>query len=232
MAQLHPGATVAVFGCGPVGQFAIASCKLLGAGRIFAVDAEDARLAHARQQGAEVINFLVDDPVEVIRELTGGIGVDRAIDAVGLDAVRPEVGPAARKLAKQRAAFDAELAAEAPEIHPHDGHWVPGNAPSLALTWAVESLAKAGTLSIIGVYGSANRVFPIGAVMNRNITVRAGNCNHRRYIPALIDKVLAGAIDVSTFVTQREPLSSAVEAYRAFDAREPSWIKVELEPSA
>ena len=101
IAEIEPGDTVAVFGCGPVGLFAIASAKLMGAGRIIAIDTISSRLEMAREQGAEIINFNAEDPVEMIRELTGGIGVDRAIDAVGVDANAPENGPAAEKAQKQ-----------------------------------------------------------------------------------------------------------------------------------
>src|SRR5207247_1002360 len=103
------GDTVAVFGCGPVGQFAVASARLLGAGRIFAIDTVPSRLDLARFQGAEAIDFNAEDPVEALRELTGGIGVDRAIDAVGVDAARPHDGPAAKKSKALRAQFDEEL---------------------------------------------------------------------------------------------------------------------------
>src|SRR5262249_42949786 len=107
LAEIKPGNSVAIFGCGPVGQFAIASCKLLSAGRIFAVDAVPSRLDMARALGAEVVNFEQEDPVQVIRWLTGEIGVDRAIDAVGCDAVRPHRGPAAKRIAADVARFDA-----------------------------------------------------------------------------------------------------------------------------
>ncbi len=89
LAEIKPGDTVAVFGCGPVGQFAIASALLLGAGQVFAIDHLEDRLHMARQQGAEVINFDKEDPVATLRRLTAGIGVDRAIDAVGVDAEQP-----------------------------------------------------------------------------------------------------------------------------------------------
>lgn len=92
MADIKPGHTVAVFGCGPVGQFAIASAKLMHAGRIFAIDSLDDRLDMARAQGAEVINFDKEDPVKTLKSLTGGIGVDRVIDAVGIDAQHPATG--------------------------------------------------------------------------------------------------------------------------------------------
>src|SRR6185312_355965 len=96
IAEIKNGDTVAVFGCGPVGQFAIASAKLMGAGRVLAVDCLEDRLQMARRQGAEIIDYEREDPVATIRELTGGIGVDRAIDAVGVDANHPHHGPAAK----------------------------------------------------------------------------------------------------------------------------------------
>ena len=232
-AQIKPGNSVVVFGCGPVGQFAIASARLMHAGRIFAVDRVPSRLEMARAQGAEVIDFSAEDPVEALKELTDGIGPDRAIDAVGMDAERPHQGPAAKKLAKQGRdqELDEELKQAVPKQKPRGDNWHPGDAPSLALQWAVESLAKAGTLSIIGVYGMANRTFPIGAAMNKNLTIMMGNCNHRRYIPKLVELVMARAIDPSQILTQREPLTDAIGAYEAFDKRQESWIKVELQPS-
>ena len=232
-AQIKPGNSVVVFGCGPVGQFAIASARLMGAGRLFAVDRVPSRLEMARAQGAEVIDFSAEDPVEALKQLTNGIGPDRAIDAVGMDAERPHQGPAAKKLAKDGRGkeLDEELEREVHKQKPRGDNWHPGDGPSMVLQWAVESLAKAGTLSIIGVYGMANRTFPIGAAMNKNLTITMGNCNHRRYLPKLIELVMARAIDPSHILTQREPLTDAISAYEAFDKREESWIKVELQPS-
>lgn len=231
LAEVTPGDTVAVFGCGPVGQFAIASCFLQGAGRVFAIDSVPSRLESARAQGAEVIDFEREDPVEVIRELTGGIGVDRAIDAVGVDSNRPHKGPAAKKLKSRTKELDEEVREVAPETHPEGDNWKPGDGPSLALEWALEALAKAGTLSIVGVYGTTSRRFPIGEAMNRNITLRMGNCPHRRYLPKLVELVRTGAIDPAAVLTQREPLGSAIDAYRAFDERRDHWTKVELLPA-
>lgn len=96
----------------------------------------------------------------------------------------------------------------------------------------MESLAKAGGLSVIGVYPEKMRTFPLGTAMNKNLTLKMGNCNHRKYIPRLIRMVRTGAIDPSEILTQKEPLASAVEAYKAFDRREPGWVKVKLQPAA
>jgi threonine dehydrogenase-like Zn-dependent dehydrogenase len=162
LADIKPGHTVAVFGCGAVGQFAIASVKLMGGGRIFAIDCLDTRLAMAREQGAQVINFDNEDPVDVIRSLTGGIGVDSAVDAVGVDAVHAPEGPAAAQTEEQKHSFEEEGKKIAPHANPRGANWHPGDAPSQALQWAVQALAKAGTLSIIGVYPPTDSFFPIG----------------------------------------------------------------------
>ena len=232
IAEIEPGDTVAVFGCGPVGLFAIASAKLMGAGRIIAIDTISSRLEMAREQGAEIINFNAEDPVEMIRELTGGIGVDRAIDAVGVDANAPENGPAAEKAQKQAQQFQQEVKQIAPETNPQGGNWHPGNAPSQALEWAVQGLAKAGTLSIIGVYPPTQKSFPIGMAMNKNLTINMGNCNHRKYIPPLVDMVRDGTVDPAKILTQVEPMMSVLDAYKAFDRRQPGWVKVELVPGS
>jgi threonine dehydrogenase-like Zn-dependent dehydrogenase len=232
MADILPGRTVAVFGCGPVGQFVIASLKLLNAGRIFAIDTIPSRLAMARAQGAEVIDFSADDPVNALKDLTGGIGVDRAIDAVGVDATAPKKGPAAKQAKRQEKQFRKEREEVAPHSKPSGGNWRPGDAPSIVLTWAIESLAKAGTLSIVGVYPDASRTFPIGTAMNKNITVRMGNCNHRKYIPRLVELVQSRAVDPAKILTHSAPLMSALDAYSQFDKRQDGWIKVMLDPAA
>ncbi|MBE0596063.1 MAG: glutathione-dependent formaldehyde dehydrogenase [Desulfuromonadales bacterium] len=230
LAEIKSGDTVAVFGCGPVGQFAIASAKMLGAGRVLAVDCVFDRLEMARKQGAEIISFDSEDPVEAILKLTGGIGVDRAIDAVGVDAEHPHGGPGAAKAAQMEPEFQREMQEIAPETHPQGEVWKPGGAPSQALIWAVECLAKAGTLSIVGVYPETVRAFPIGMAMMKNLTLKMGNCNHRKYIPMLLELVERGAIDPTKILTQVEPFGSAIEAYQAFDRKQPGWMKVEVVP--
>ncbi|HZR47245.1 MAG TPA: zinc-dependent alcohol dehydrogenase [Candidatus Manganitrophaceae bacterium] len=232
LAEIKPGNTVAVFGCGPVGQFAIASARLMDAGMIFAVDTVASRLEMARAQGAIVIDYNQEDPIETILQLTGGIGVDRAIDAVGVDASQPHDGPAAPQFKQMEKQFQEELRQIAPQSRPDGDNWHPGDAPSIASTWAVEALAKGGTLSVIGVYPATDRFFPIGKAMNKNLTVKMGNCNHRKYIPKLIDLILTGAIDPTEVLTQHESFNAVLDAYKAFDKREPGWIKVMLEPAA
>lgn len=229
LAEISSGDTVAVFGCGPVGQFAIASAKLLGAARVFAIDCHSDRLDMARQQGAEIINFDKEDPVETIHRLTDGIGVDRAIDAVGVDAEHPHT-EFEKNNPTEEALFRNEVADVAPITRPDGQNWHPGNAPSQVLQWAVESLAKAGTLAIIGVYPEQAHTFPIGAAMNKNLTINMGNCHHRKYIPRLIELTLNGRLDPSKILTQSEPMSDAIAAFKAFDDRKCGWIKVELKP--
>jgi threonine dehydrogenase-like Zn-dependent dehydrogenase len=230
LAEIKHGDTVVVFGCGPVGQFAIASAKLKGAGRVFAVDCVGSRLEMARDQGAEVIDFNRDDPVDVLLRMTGGIGPDRAIDAVGVDAMAPSGGPAAKEAKKHRAEFRKELKEVAPEANLRGRHWRAGDAPSQVLDWALKSLAKAGTLSIVGLYPEG-RLFQIGEALDKNLTIKTGNTPHRKYIPDLIELVEAGVIDPADVLTQTEPLSDAIEAYKAFDRRESGWVKVELKPA-
>jgi len=230
-AEVCDGNTVAVFGCGPVGQFAIACAKLMNAGRIFAIDTIQSRLEMAQEQGAEIIDFNAEDPVEALKGFTGGIGVDRIIDAVGVDANHPHHGPGAKKAWLKTPKNAIEKKMVAPRTNPSNGNWHPGDAPSQVLDWATKAIAKAGTLSIIGVYPETAQSFPIGAAMNKNLTLKMGNCNHRKYIPMLLDKIKSGVLDPEKVLTQTEPMTSVLEAYRAFDTRQPGWIKVELKPS-
>jgi threonine dehydrogenase-like Zn-dependent dehydrogenase len=228
LAHIKPGHTVVVFGCGPVGQFAIASAKLMDAGRVLAVDHLPDRLDMAKRQGAEIINFDEEDPVQAIKNLTGGIGADCAIDAVGVDAESPHHGPAAAQAQQQASQFQQEVAAVAPVQHPQGANWHPGDAPSQAQQWAIDALAKAGTLAIIGVYPPSDSSFPIGKAMNKNITVKMGNCNHRKYIPHLIDLVRSGGFDPTSIITQHKGMEAVIDAYKAFDERQPGWLKVAL----
>jgi threonine dehydrogenase-like Zn-dependent dehydrogenase len=196
LAEVRHGDTVAVFGCGPVGQLAVLSARLRGAGRVIAVDRTEDRLAFAKRMHAETVNFDAEDPVQAIAELTGGIGVDRAVDAVGVDAKGPGGGGT-------------------------------GNQ---ALRWAVQALAKAGSLGIIGVHPPTMESFPLGLAMNKNLTIKAGNCNHRRYIPELIALARGATVEPATVLTETVPMDRVVEAYERFERQEPGWIKVALAP--
>ncbi|MDO0975423.1 alcohol dehydrogenase catalytic domain-containing protein [Mycolicibacterium frederiksbergense] len=225
LAQVGSGDTVLVLGAGVVGQCAVASAKRQGAARVLVVDGIKDRLDIARRQNAETIDFNVEDPVEVVRELTGGIGVDRVIDAVGVDAQRPKTGPAAESLPAEAETFESERDAAAPVGDASGDQWVPGDAPTLAARWAVQAVAKAGTVGVIGVYPPTLDAFPFGEAMNRNLTIQAGNCNHRRYVPRLLEMVARGDIDPSAFITQLSDPVSMVDAYKNFDQRHEGWLK-------
>ncbi|EME23086.1 alcohol dehydrogenase catalytic domain-containing protein [Rhodococcus triatomae] len=231
LAQVTQGDTVLVLGAGVVGQCAIASAKRQGAARVLVVDGLEDRLAIARTQNAEPIDFNREDPVETVRELTGGIGVDRVIDAVGVDAQRPTDGPGAEALPASGEVFDAEREKAAPDANPDGDVWVPGNAPSLPLRWATRAVAKAGTIGIIGVYPPPFDAFPIGEMMGRNLTVQAGNCNHRRYIPRLLAMIAAGSLDPTAWITQQREPTAALDAYKQFDTRQQGWLKTVLDVS-
>jgi threonine dehydrogenase-like Zn-dependent dehydrogenase len=227
LAEIDPGDCVAVFGCGPVGLFAIQSAMHLGASRVIAIDTVPDRLAMARDLGAETVDFNEDDPVATILALTGKIGVDRAIDAVGVDAYEAEHGPGKVDRASRKQ-YEQEL--EQIGTDP-DKHWLPGDAPSQVFRWAATALAKAGTFSIIGVYPPTMMSFPVGLAMNKNLTIKAGNCNHRKYIPGLVELVRNGTVDPLKILTKREPMTSAIDAYKAFAEHRPGWVKVKLEPA-
>jgi len=224
LAEIHDGDVVCVLGCGPVGQFCIWSAKHLGAGRVIAVDALPDRLEAARRQGAEVVNFEEDDTVELVKEMTRGIGVDRVIDAVGVDANRPPEADDEE--------FEQAIEQLVPERAPDGPHWQPGSGPTQALEWAVELVAKAGTISFVGVYPPTVKQFPIGEAFMKNLTITMGNCNHRKYIPHLVELTRAGVVDPAALITQMADVHDALDAYEQFDQRQPGWLKVALDPAA
>lgn len=228
LAGVRRGDTVAVYGAGIVGQFAIASAFRQGAARVWAIDGVEIRLAQALGQNADVIDFNTEDPVEALQEATLGAGVDAVIDAVGVDAQRPLRGPAAAKAEAQAEKFAAEVAEVAPTTNVQGDNWVPGNAPSQAAQWSVESVSKYGRIGVIGVYSPALTSYPIGQAMNKNLTIRGGNCDHRSVTPPLLDLVASGIFDPTAFITQHEPISDVVDAYLNFDRREEGWIKTVL----
>lgn len=232
LAEITEADTVAVFGCGPVGQFAVASAMLQGAGghhrrsacRPPRNGARAGRLHRQFRRGGSGRG----DP-----EADGGVGVHRVIDAVGVDAQHAHHGPAARQAHQHEAEFAAEQKQVSPKQHPtKDGNWVPGDAPSQVLRWATKAVAKAGTIGIIGVYPMEAQSFPLGVAMNRNLSINLGNCNHRSYVPKLVETVRVGVIDPAKILTKRETLTGAIEAYEQFDKRMPGWVKTELNPAA
>lgn len=228
IALVKPGNIVVVMGCGPVGQFVIASCKLLGVSKIIAIDTYPDRLEMARQQGAEVIDFNKEDSVDVVKKLTNNSMADVVIDAVGVDSFAPEKGPAARKNKDKVHEFEDERRRLVPSVKNDGNNWIPGNAPSYVLQESVDLVAKCGTISIIGVYPMESKVYPIGKAMNKNIKIVMGNCPHRAYIPRLIEYVTADLIDPSKILTNIEPIQDIIEAYKNFDLRHDGWIKVAI----
>ncbi len=229
MADVKPSDTVAVFGCGPVGQLAIFCLKQLGVNQIIAIDRIPSRLKRASQQGAYTINFDETDPVEELKKLTNGKGPTKIIDAVGIDAEQPRYSllDAITNFSTHRE-FKKELKKIAPKTNPNDGNWVPGNGPSQVLQWAVDAVAKNGLISIIGVYSELLKTFPIGKAMEKNLTIRMGNCNHKKYIPRLLLWVQNNIFDSRDFVSHTLPLADIVNGYKHFDKRDDGWLKVVL----
>jgi threonine dehydrogenase-like Zn-dependent dehydrogenase len=211
MCDITPDDVVAVWGAGPVGQFAIASAFMLGAARVIAIDRFEYRLRMAREQSrAETLNYTeVDSVVEALKELTGGRGPDACIDAVGMEAHHH--GPLyAYDRVKQAARMETER--------------------GFALREAILSCRSGGTVSIIGVYGGLMDKFPIGSLMNRGLTVRTGQCHVQRYLRPLLERVANGDIDPSFVVTHRMRLSDAPRGYETFKNKEDDCVKVVLKP--
>lgn len=208
--NIHPGDIVAVWGCGPVGQFAIRSAYMLGAERVIAIDRVPARLALAKQGGADVLNFdEVDDMVEALKQMTGGRGPDACIDAVGLEAHPKGIG-GLYDAAKQA----VRLETDRPQ----------------ALREAIQACRKGGTVSIPGVYGGFIDKVPMGAAFAKGLTMRMGQTHVQKYMKPLLDRVLNGEIDPSFIVTHRMKLDEAPEAYSRFLKKENGFIKVVLKP--
>jgi len=229
MGDIKPGDTVAVFGCGPVGQMAIASAKLMGASKVFAIDTIADRLAQASQQGALTINYSQIDPVKTLKSLTNGFGPDCCIDAVGVDAQAAHSGPAKPGMLENIAnTIDQKMMA--PHSVGSGDQWRQGDAPSQVLMWCVEAVRKSGVVSIVGVYPPQAKFFPIGLAMSKALTMRAANCSHFKYVPKLLKMVEEGKFRPSEILSKVERFGDAVECYKHFDKREPGWIKVELLP--
>jgi threonine dehydrogenase-like Zn-dependent dehydrogenase len=211
MCDIKGGEVIAVWGCGPVGQFAIASAYLLGAERVIAIDRFDYRLRMAREKGgAETINYEQTDVREALREMTGGRGPDACIDAVGMEAHHHHPGIDAYDRVKQAARMETER-----------GH---------ALREAIYNCRSGGTISMIGVYGGFMDKFPIGQVMNRGLTIKTGQCHVHRYLRPLLERVENGDIDPSFVVTHRMSLDEAPTGYETFKNKQDECVKVVLTP--
>jgi threonine dehydrogenase-like Zn-dependent dehydrogenase len=209
-AAIQPGEVVAVWGCGPVGQFTIKSAYLLGAARVIAIDRIPERLQMAATAGnAMILNYEEVDVVEALKELTGGRGPDACIDAVGLEAHGTGVA----------AMFDrAEQAVRLETDRP------------TALRQVIQACRKGGTVSIAGVYGGFIDKFPIGAVFNKGLTIRAGQTHVQKYMAPLLERIEAGEIDPSFLITHRMKLDEGPHGYQIFKQKEDRCIKVVLKP--
>jgi threonine dehydrogenase-like Zn-dependent dehydrogenase len=211
--DIEAGDTVAVWGCGPVGQFAIKSAFLLGAERVIAIDKVPKRLRLAREQGgAEAINYEeVDSVLDVLKDITGGRGPDRCIEAVGLEAN-------GHAHAVQYTYDRVKQAVMAETDRP------------IALREAMLACRNGGTLSVPGVYGGFVDKLPFGSVMNRSVTIKTGQTHVHRYLEPLLKRVQNGEVDPSFVITHRLKLDDAPEAYRMFRDKEDECIKVVLKP--
>jgi threonine dehydrogenase-like Zn-dependent dehydrogenase len=209
MCNIRPGAVVAVWGAGPVGLFAMASAKLLGAERVIAIDRYEGRLARATQSAGatHAINYEDNDVYDVLQGLTGGRGPDACIDAVGLEA--HSTGP---MYALDRAKQSVMLESDRP----------------LALRQAIRCCGNGGTVSVIGVYGGFIDHFPMGAVVNRSLTIKSGQCHVHRYMRPLLERIERGEIDPSFVITHTLPLSAAAEGYDLFFSKRDECEKVVL----
>jgi threonine dehydrogenase-like Zn-dependent dehydrogenase len=212
MCDIKPGDTIAVWGCGPVGQFAIASALMLGAERVIAIDRFPERLEMARTKaGAEVvINYEEETVYDRLMELTGGRGPDACIDAVGLEAHGGHGIIHAYDRAKQALMSQTD--------RPY------------ALREAIMSCRNGGTVSVIGVYGGFIDKFPMGSVMNRSLTIKTGQCHVQRYMRPLMERIQNGDIDPSFVITHRMKLDDAPEGYKTFCDKEDDCIKIVLKP--
>jgi threonine dehydrogenase-like Zn-dependent dehydrogenase len=213
MCDIQRGDVIAVWGAGPVGQFAIASAVMLGAERVIAIDKYPYRLDMALEKAGatDIINF-DEQPnvVDTLKEMTGGRGPDACIDAAGMEAEHGHGPIHAYDRVKQAARLETE--------RPH------------ALREAVLACRSGGTISVIGVYGGLIDKFPIGAVMNRSLTIKSGQCHVQRYMRPLLERISNGEIDPSFVVTHRMELGKAPEGYETFKHKRDECVKVVLKP--
>lgn len=208
--DLKGGETVAIWGCGPVGQMAIRSAFLLGAGRVIAIDTVPERMALARAAGAEVLDFLAEDIYDRIQELTHGRGADACIDAVGTEA-----DPRSSFLARiDRIKVATFMGTDRPHV----------------LRQAIECCRNFGVVSIVGVYGGYLDKIPMGSAINRGLTFRMAQTPVQRYLPLLLGRIERGEIDPSFVITHRAGLEDGPELYRKFRDKEDGCVKVVLRP--
>jgi threonine dehydrogenase-like Zn-dependent dehydrogenase len=208
-AEIGPGDTVAVWGCGPVGLFAVRSALLMGAAEVIAIDHHPRRLDLARQLGARVIDYTQTHVLEALMEMSGGLGPDAVIDAVGMESH----GFAPDNLldaAKQRVGIGVDRA-----------H---------ALRMALMAVRKGGRVSIPGVYGGLADTFPLGALMEKGLQIRTGQTHVQRYTHELLHRIAEGEIDTTFLISHHLPLEEGPRGYRNFHDNQNEWTKVVLRP--
>jgi threonine dehydrogenase-like Zn-dependent dehydrogenase len=213
--RIQPDDTVAIWGCGPVGQFAIRSAFLLGAGQVIAIDDEQLvpeRMKMARDGGATTIDMHDEWVYDRLLDMTGGLGPDVCVDAVGMEAHGYTMLETIYDKVKTNLFMETE--------RPH------------AVRQAIMCCRKGGTVSIPGVYGGISDKFPLGALMNKALTIKTGQTHVHRYVPELLDTIRQGRIDPSFVVTHRLPLSEAPHGYQIFREKQDGCIKVVLDPAA
>ena len=208
--NIQPGDIVAVWGCGPVGQFAIKSAYMLGAERVIAIDRFQYRLNMARTRGgADTLNYEELDIHEALKDMTGGRGPDACIDAVGMEGHAPGIAGAYDR-AKQAMMLESDR--------------------PVALRQAILACRSGGTISVAGVYGGFIDKFPMGAIVNRSLTLKSGQTHVHRYMRPLLQRIERGEIDPSFVITHRMKLTDAPQGYETFVHKEDDCMKVVLTP--
>jgi threonine dehydrogenase-like Zn-dependent dehydrogenase len=208
--NIQPGDVVAVWGCGPVGQFAIASAYLLGAERVIAIDRFEYRMRIARERaGAVTINYEETNVSEALREMTGGRGPDACIDAVGMEA----------HAANAWYAYDKAKTMVMQET-----------GRPIVIREAIMNVRNGGHVSIAGVYGGFIDKFPIGAVVNRALTIKSGQTHVQRYMRPLLQRIERGDIDPRFIITHHVPLDEAAYGYEMFTDKQDECLKVVMRP--
>lgn len=208
-AEIQHDDTVAVWGCGPVGLFAIQSAIVMGASKVIAIDHYPHRLELAKQLGAEVIDFRTTNVREALMEMSGGIGCDAVIDAVGMEA-HGFAKDNMIDIAKQKVGIGADRAS--------------------ALKQAILAVRPGGRVSIPGVYGGMTDKFPLGALMEKGLQVRSGQTHVQRYTKDLLEKIEDGTLDTTFLISHRLPLEDAARGYKCFREEQDTWTKVILKP--
>ncbi len=210
LCDIQPGDTIAIWGCGPVGQFAIRSALLLGAGRVIAIDTVPERLALARAGGAETLDFMQDTIYDRLQEMTSGRGPDACIDAVGTEASSVASADSVLDRVKQAAMLGTD--------RPH------------VLRQAINNCRNGGIVSIVGVYGGLLDKVPMGSAINRGLTFKMAQTPAQKYLRPLLDRIERGEIDPSFVITHSAKLEDGPDLYRVFRDKEEGCIKVVLKP--